>query len=77
MVYFQTKKSQFGKILECLAIKAVGKFNGHLVDFTAISYIFCPSGIFCGHFGIFFPVLVCCTKINLATLFKTSATRSV
>jgi hypothetical protein len=45
---------------------------------------FCPIGIMCGHlvyfvaigyilwlFGIFFPVWVCCTKKNLATLLTT------
>jgi hypothetical protein len=26
--------------------------------------------LFCSHFGIFFSVLVCCTKKNLATLEK-------
>jgi hypothetical protein len=35
-------------------------FGGHLVYFPAI-------GIFCGH-SVFFPVLICCTKKNLATL---------
>jgi hypothetical protein len=32
----------------------IGKFNGHLVQFVVIWYIF--------------PILVCCTKKNLATL---------
>jgi hypothetical protein len=30
----------------------VGKFYGHLVHFTAISYILWLFGVFCGHFGI-------------------------
>jgi hypothetical protein len=33
------QKYQFGKILECLAMKDAGKFYDHLVSFTAISYI--------------------------------------
>jgi hypothetical protein len=51
---FSNQKSQFGQILECLAIKDVGKIYGHLVYFTDISYIFGPFGTKCGHFGIFF-----------------------
>jgi hypothetical protein len=39
----------------------VDKFYGHLVYFAAIWYILWSS-------GIFFPVLVCCSKKNLATL---------
>jgi hypothetical protein len=27
---------------------------GHSVYFTAISYIYCPFGIFCDHLGMFF-----------------------
>jgi hypothetical protein len=34
-------------------MKEVGKFNGRLAYFTAISYMLWPFGIFCGHFGIF------------------------
>jgi hypothetical protein len=58
-------------------MKDVGIFYGHLVHFTAISYILWPFGVFCGHFGvfcghfdIFFPILVCRTKKNLATLLR-------
>jgi hypothetical protein len=51
MVHFQTKNSQFEFILECLAIKDVGKFYDHLV----ISLPFC---IFYGHFEYFVVVLV-------------------
>jgi hypothetical protein len=36
----------------------IGKFNGHLVQFVVIWYIF--------------PILVCCTKKNLATLTNKS-----
>jgi hypothetical protein len=35
-------------------MKDGGKVYGHLVYFTAISYILLSFGIFCGHFGIFF-----------------------
>jgi hypothetical protein len=51
---FSKQKSQFGKILECLAMKEVAKFYGHLVYFTAIWFMLWPFRIFCGHFGIFF-----------------------
>jgi hypothetical protein len=49
-------------------MKDIGKFYGHSVYFTAISFILRPFGLLCGHFGIFSPVLVCCNKKNLATL---------
>jgi hypothetical protein len=43
MVYFKTKNPNLGKLCtECLAMKDVGKFNGHLVYFTIISYILWP-----------------------------------
>jgi hypothetical protein len=45
----------------------VGKFYGHLVYFASIWYILWPFGIFYGYL-VLFPVLVCCTKNNLATL---------
>jgi hypothetical protein len=48
----------------------VGIFYGNLVYFTAIWYILCPFGISYGYL-VFFPVLVCCTKKNLATLVRT------
>jgi hypothetical protein len=54
MVYFRDQKSQFGQILECLAMKDVGKFFGRSVYLSAISYILWPFGRFCGHFGTFF-----------------------
>jgi hypothetical protein len=46
MLYFQTKKSQFGQILECLTVKDVRKFYGRLS-------ILLPLRIFHGHFGNF------------------------
>jgi hypothetical protein len=47
----------------------VGIFYGHLVHFMVFCYILWTFGI-CSlwKFGIFFPVLVFCTKKNLATL---------
>jgi hypothetical protein len=47
----------------------VGIFFGHLVYFTIIWNILWPFGTYIlWLFGMFFPVLVCCTKENLATL---------
>jgi hypothetical protein len=62
------QKSQFGKILECLAMENLGIFCDHLVYFTAIGNILWPFGIFCGHLAYFSHFLVFCTKKNLATL---------
>jgi hypothetical protein len=69
MAFFSNQKSQFGLILGGLAIENIGTFYGHYI------------GLFCGHLvyfvaiwyilwllGILFPVLMCCTKKNLATL---------
>jgi hypothetical protein len=57
MAYFQTKNPNLGKFLECVAMKNVGKFNGRLVYFTAISNILRPFVIFCGHLLYF--VAIC------------------
>jgi hypothetical protein len=46
----------------------VGIFYDRLVYFTAIRYILWPFGVFYDTLVYFFPVLVCCTKKNLATL---------
>jgi hypothetical protein len=57
----------------------VGLFYGHLVYFTAICYTY----VFCGHLKHFmviwyiFPILVCCTKKNLATLTRSFGTGRV
>jgi hypothetical protein len=67
MVYFQTKNTNSGLYLEGFGMVNVGIFCGHLEYLTAIWYILWPFGTFCGHF----PVLVCCTKKNLATLLRT------
>jgi hypothetical protein len=45
----------------------VGIFNGHLVYFTAIWCILWTFGLFCSNLYMY-PVLVYCTKKNLATL---------
>jgi hypothetical protein len=60
-----------------------GGWNGrcfvYLVYFVSIWYILCPFGIFCVHLVYFevicyiFPVLVCCTNKNLATLVPNDA----
>jgi hypothetical protein len=39
MVIFSNQKSQFGQILEGLAMEDVGKVYGHLVYFTGILFI--------------------------------------
>jgi hypothetical protein len=45
-----------------------GIIFGNLVYFTVMWYISWPFGIFLWSFGIFFIILVGCTKKNLATL---------
>jgi hypothetical protein len=51
---FSNQKSQFGQSLEGLTMEDFGIFNCHFVKSAAEWYILLP-------FGIFFPVLVCCT----------------
>jgi hypothetical protein len=52
----------------------VAIFYVHSVYFTAIWYILWPLGIFSGYLEhIFFPVLVRCSKTNLATLCQSAA----
>jgi hypothetical protein len=66
MAYFQTKNpnlSKFWSILQWKILLSFGLFYGHLVYLMAISYILWL-------YGVFFPVLVCCTKTNLAALAK-------
>jgi hypothetical protein len=58
-----------GKFLDGLAMEDDGIFYGHLVHFTVFCYILWTFGIVRGiMYGIFFPILVFCTKKNLATL---------
>jgi hypothetical protein len=67
MVYFQTKNHNLGKFLKVLQLQILVffwpfcLFYGQTVYFTEIWYILWSP-------GIFFPVLVCCTDKNLATL---------
>jgi hypothetical protein len=46
---FPNQKSQFGLILQALAMEDVGIFYGNLDYFTAIWSILRPFGISCGH----------------------------
>jgi hypothetical protein len=62
---FLNQKSKIGYILEGLGIDNVGILCGHFEYFKTIWYISWP-------FGIFSPVLVCCTKKNLATLIRSA-----
>jgi hypothetical protein len=62
---FSNRKSKLGQILESLATEDAGTFYGHLVRFTVFCYILWTFVIV---WGIFFRVLVFCTKKNLATL---------
>jgi hypothetical protein len=70
MVYFQTKNHYLGNFWRVLQWKM-------LVYFTAIWPILQQFRIFCDHLAYFmviwysFPVLVCSTDKNLATLLKT------
>jgi hypothetical protein len=43
---------------------------GHFVYITATGNILWPFSTFCGHLVYFSPVLVFCTKKNLATLHR-------
>jgi hypothetical protein len=78
MVCFHTQNSNFGKFWTVFKwkmwvffmamlsnLRPNGIFYGHVVYFMSKWYILWPFG---GHFGIFFPVLVCCPDKNLATL---------
>jgi hypothetical protein len=47
-----------------------GIFYGHLVHFTDIGYILWTLGTVRGNLVYCFPVLVFCTKENLATLVR-------
>jgi hypothetical protein len=67
IAYFQTKNPNLGKFWKALQwemlvyVIATWSIYGHLVYFVALWYILWL-------FGTFFPVLVSCTKKNLATL---------
>jgi hypothetical protein len=74
MVYFQTKIPSRVNIAESCnercwyIVGPFGQFYGYLVYFVVICYIMWLS-------GIFFAVLVCCTKKNLATLVHIGTAR--
>jgi hypothetical protein len=53
--------------LEGLALEDDGIFYGRLVHFKVFCYILGTFGKVCGNLVHFFPVLVFCTKKNLAT----------
>jgi hypothetical protein len=62
---FCIPKSQFGYILEGVGKENVGIVYNHLVSFMANVQVLWS-------FGIFSPILECCTKTNLATLVSGS-----
>jgi hypothetical protein len=69
MVHLHTKKCQLWYILEGLGMEHFDVIDGHL-EFYVLPF-WCISlslSIYCGHFGILFHALACCTKKNLATL---------
>jgi hypothetical protein len=69
MVSFQTRNPNLGKFWTASDWKKLIFICGHLEYFTDIWDILCPFGMYImWSFGIFFPVLVCCTEKNLATL---------
>jgi hypothetical protein len=53
MVLFSNQKSQFGSILEDLAMEGVGIFYDHLSYFTAIWCMFWPFHTIYGHLVYF------------------------
>jgi hypothetical protein len=69
MVYSQTKNPNLGKFWRALDGENVDVFYSHLEYFTHIRDILWIFDTFCVHLvNTFFPVLVSCTKKNLATL---------
>jgi hypothetical protein len=70
IVCFQTINPNLGKLWRVLqAMEDAGIFYGHLVHFMVFCYLLWTFGIVCGNL-VYFPVLVFCTKKNLATLLK-------
>jgi hypothetical protein len=66
---FSNQKSQFGKNSQGLRLENIDIFYGHLEYFMDIWDMLLPFGTVClCSFCTFFPVLVSCTKKNLATL---------
>jgi hypothetical protein len=69
MAYFQTKNQNLGNF-NGLAIEDISLFCSYFVYFMAIWFSLCL-------FGVNIPILVCCTKKNLATLDQTSRHENV
>jgi hypothetical protein len=67
---FLYQKCKNGCILVCLGIEKFGVLHAHLLFLLPFCYIFMASWYFYCQFGTFFPILVCCTKKNLATLTR-------
>jgi hypothetical protein len=61
-IYFQTKNPTKGKF-------------SRLLQWTLLAY-FMVMWSFLRPFGIFFPILVCCAKKNLATLLMATVTKN-
>jgi hypothetical protein len=68
MVYFQTKNPNLCHFWRVFQWKMLIYFMDIWSIFAAIWYTLRTFGIVCGNLVIFSPVLVCCTKKNLATL---------
>jgi hypothetical protein len=68
---FSNQKSQFGLILEGLAMDNLGIFYDNLVYFKAVENILWPFGIFCGNL-VYFPPFWYFGQRNLATLLNCS-----
>jgi hypothetical protein len=69
MAYFQTKNPNLGKFWMVMQWNMLVYFMT-ISSIVAIWYILWPFGILQGYL-VHFPVLVCCTKKNLATLLTT------
>jgi hypothetical protein len=76
-VNFPPNLCKFWRVLQgtmLVYFTAIWSFFGHLVYFVATWSIMWPFGLFCCHLVYFMfiwyicPVLVCCSKKNLATL---------
>jgi hypothetical protein len=68
---FSNQKSKFGHILEGLANEDVGIFSALLSILSILQQMLYFMAIWCIYLVVFwyiFPVLVCCTEKNLATL---------
>jgi hypothetical protein len=68
---FTNQNSQFGQILEGLAMEDVGIFY----DIRSVVRTFLTVGQFCANSAYFFPDLVCCKKKNLVTVVHTNVNK--